>query len=363
MKGLKPKLSVVLLIVLSVGLRSPEPPPNKELIEPISLTIEKERIFIADLVTGIQVYDVADRAAPTYVMTIPVRENRASAIKDDILYANDLGSLLAIRIGDDGYEVVKEIKSQPEYHSDLAFHERHDRGYGCACSTGRDVVAPNGTFAGGGGSSFATFAVIDDYLYYLDDWTLITADITVPADPQVIGRTPIGWQIETLYPTQDYLFIGGTRGMFIFDRRDPASPEMIGHVQHFRGCDPVVVSGDIAFVTLRGGNVCGQAPDVLLCIDIKNPAKPTIIGERSMKTPHGLAVENHLLYVSKGTRGFVLLDVNTPASPTKIAGWADRPTRDFIWSGATLYTLGFDNVMIFDVSTPEAPALVSEIAP
>jgi hypothetical protein len=297
-------------------------------------------------------------------MTIPLKYNQGTAVKNDILYTNDRGSLLAIRIKDDSYEIIKTIAHDPVYYHDVVVTHPRSRGWGCSswCTQEDAVFAPNSPPASTG-SSFATFAVIDDYLYYLNRGTLMTADISQADDPKDISQTHIGWTVETLYPTDDYLFLGGTRGMYIFDRSDPTSPEKIGKLEHFRACDPVVVSGNVAYVTLRGGNRCGESRDVLLCVNIEDPASPVLIGEKALDTPYGLAVEDPLLYVSTGFNGFELLDVAAPTDPSRIEAWSDRPTRDFIWSNDLLYTLGFDRFVIFDVSTPGQPVLLSEVRP
>ena len=212
-----------------------------------------------------------------------------------------------------------------------------------------------------GSSSYATFAVIDDYLYRVDRSRLITYDISEPAKPKEAGRMSFGWTIETLHPTPDYLFIGGTRGMYVCNRSNPAKPALIGEVQHFRACDPVVVSGNTAFVTLRGGNGCGDSRDALLAVDITDPSRPSIMGETNLSTPFGLAVSEPYLYVSTGASGYTLFKVSDPKAPAAVQSWSDWPTRDFLWTANVLYVLGEDDVRIFDVADPKTPVLLSVI--
>jgi hypothetical protein len=356
-------LTFAILIALSVGFNNPD--ESTGLRYPVNMTISNDLLFVSDVLTGVHVFDVVNTSDPQYKMRIPLRSNQGTAVKDDILYANDGLSLLAIRIGDGTYDIVKELKRSYEGPTDgptpMPWLEGPDRGYGCACARRDRLLASAPSPIASGGSSFATFAVIDDYLYYLDGTSLVTADISTADDPRIIGKARIGWDVETLYPTDGLLFVGGDLGMYIFDRSDPAEPEIIGGVRHFRACDPVVVSDKTAYVTLRGSGACGGARDVLLCVDVSNPADPDVIGEKLMLTPHGLAVSGNLLYVSNGGAGFELVDVSKPATPTALDAWPGRATRDFIWAGSTLYTLGPDNLMIFDVSTPDSPVLLSEI--
>jgi hypothetical protein len=328
------------------------------------MTLAGDRLFVSDRYTGVHVYDITDPAAPDPALTIPLAGNRGTAVKGDIVYANDYQRLLVIRIAGETYEVVKEIK--PTYEWDdrgLGGYKGsvpRDNGFGCVCLNSGSVE-PVATQSAGVGSSYATFAVIDDYLYYLDYTSIVTMDISKPSDPKEVSRTSVGWDIETIYPTDNLLFVGGTRGMYVFDLSDRTKPKEIGRVEHFRACDPVVVSGPVAYVTLRGGNTCGQSRDVLLCVDVENPARPVVIGEKELETPYGLVVRDPYLYVSTGHNGYKLLDVTKPDNPDVVTSWTNWPTKDFIWSGDVLFILGFDDLRIFDVSTPSEPVLLATI--
>jgi hypothetical protein len=138
---------------------------------------------------------------------------------------------------------------------------------------------------------------------------------------------------------------------------------MLSELQHAHACDPVVVNGSTAFVTLRGSSGCGSAQDELLCVSIKDPRQPKLIGEMPMSTPWGLAVNNSRLYVSRGYLGYTLLDVSSPSQPAELATWTGEDARDFIWAGKTLYVLQHDNVSIYDITDPLNPALLSKVEP
>jgi hypothetical protein len=149
--------------------------------------------------------------------------------------------------------------------------------------------------------------------------------------------------------------------MYIYDLAEPGKPVEIGRVQHFEACDPVVVSGDVAYVTLRGGNACGQTESVLLSVNIKDPAKPVVLAEKSVLSPYGLTVDEELLYVSSGRFGFGLVDVRNPGDPRYLKRWSEWPAKDFIWQEDLLYTIGYGDLKIFDVSTPEDPVPLSSV--
>lgn len=363
-KNVRRLLLTSLLLPLAIGWRAASAPADDALRRPISMTLAGERLYVSDELSGLHVYDVTDPAAPRAVITVPLAGNRGSAAKGDVVYANTHYKVLALRVGEDGYEVLAEI--QPTYgtweggtRKFKGGFQDPSNGFGCGCAESQ--MQPLESPATFGGSSYAVFAVIDDYLYHVDDASLVTYDVSTPEAPKEIGRTALGWSIETLHPAGDLLFVGGTRGMYVCDRSHPAKPRLIGLVQHFHACDPVVVSGSTAYVTLRGSNGCGGDRDALLCVDIAEPRNPTVISEKSVATPFGLTVSGDRLYVSTGQNGYALFDVSQPKTPVPLATWPDWPTHDFIWSGDTLYVLGIDDVRIFDVSDPENPVLLGAI--
>jgi hypothetical protein len=220
-----------------------------------------------------------------------------------------------------------------------------------------------GTDIGGSGvgGSYAIFAVIDTFLYFLDNSSIITMSISQPDSPVKLNETYIDWSVETLFPTQKYLFIGSRTGMYIFDRSSPSQPVQVGMVTHFRAYDPVVVQDSMAYVTLRTSWSSWPPQDELLMVNIANPAQADTIASKPLSTPYGLAVSDSLLYVAQGKNGYSLLNVKNPSAVTMVHSWSSPPARDFIWLGNRLYLMGLADVRIYDVSDATAPALLSTI--
>lgn len=355
-----PLLLVLILLSFSIGWRST---PPDAIISPVNMTLAGNRLFVSDRYTGLHVYDITNLSAPSKVIQIFRGNNAGAAVKGDIIYTNHYNQLQAIRITGESFEVVARIGEV--YGEEVPWNEgpmgNDDYGYSCSCASSYDAAQSPGP--SGGGSSYATFVLIDDYLYRVHDSFLIVYDVTNQEKPKEVSRVEVGWDIETLYPTQNFMFIGGQRGMYIFTRADPTRPRQIAKIEHARACDPVVVSGSTAFVTLRGGNRCGQAPDELLCVSIKDPSQPEVVATKPLQTPWGLAVQDNGLYVSHGENGYSLLDISQSDNPTIRATWADEATRDFLWFGNTLFVLGDDNVSIYDVTDPMAPRLLSKVEP
>ncbi|HEX6791657.1 MAG TPA: hypothetical protein VF247_10140 [Candidatus Krumholzibacteria bacterium] len=347
---------LLILSVLSLGWRAT---PADRMVYPISMTLADNRLYVSGGHSGLHVYDVTDPAAPGKVIHIPLDFNASTAVKDDIVYANDGGQLQAIRISGDSYTVVAKIGVKLQFH-DVPSPGVDDESFSCMCTTNTfdaASVSPPAT-----ASSFSAFALVDDRLYRADDnGSIIVYDVSVPDTLTLVSDVPVGWDIETLHPSGELLFVGGFNGMYIFDREDPDHPRQLSKIQHVRACDPVVVSGSTAYVTLRGGNACGLSPDELLCVSIADPGKPEVVGEKPLNTPYGLAAQNARVYVSHGIGGYSLVDASDPANVTIEKTWSGALTRDFIWSGNTLFVLTDDNVNIYDVADPLAPKLLSQV--
>ncbi len=162
----------------------------------------------------------------------------------------------------------------------------------------------------GKGGSTARFASSGDYLYTVNQSQLQIFDISNPANPANVANLQIGWGIETIFPYVDKLFIGTQTGMLVYDIKNPQSPEKLSVFEHVYSCDPVVVEGNYAYVTLHSeGNWCGQFSNELQIVDIQNIKNPKLIGNYSMLNPLGLGIDNNLLFIcDKGLKVYDVTD-------------------------------------------------------
>ena len=188
-----------------------------------------------------------------------------------------------------------------------------------SCEGDTSAVANDAAGGDGQGGSLARFALVGDYLYTVDDQALNIFDITDPDKPVKTGDKYIGFDIETLYALDEYLFMGSRLGMFIYDISDPKFPLKLSEVQHVRSCDPVVSSGDYTYVTLHTNAVCLGTINELQIYDTKNPREPVLLTTVEMDRPIGLGLyENYLLVTDAGT--VRIFDVTNPAEPDLLGG-------------------------------------------
>lgn len=189
-----------------------------------------------------------------------------------------------------------------------------------ACDTDFGEVTYD-SFSGVSGS-MARFTCIGNRLYVVDDTYLQTFDIS---DTSKINRTSSvvaswGSSIETIFPKDSLLFLGSTRGMYIFSLKAPDKPSFLSVIEHFTSCDPVVVQGKYAYVTLRTDNdvfSCSRGVNQLHVIDVSNLSEPVTKGIYEMKNPRGLAVDGTKLFVCDGM-DLAVLDVTDPLHVTEL---------------------------------------------
>jgi hypothetical protein len=159
---------------------------------------------------------------------------------------------------------------------------------------------------GGGtsvGSSMAVFAIVNDFLYTVDQSRLNTFSIKDLLHPKIENSQEVNWNVETIFPFKDKLFVGSMTGMFMYSIQDPAKPSLLGQFNHARVCDPVVADDKYAYVTLRNGSTCGGFTNQLDVINIENINSPVLVRSFEFTNPHGLSKDGNVLFVCDGNAG------------------------------------------------------------
>src|SRR5437868_15384444 len=77
----------------------------------------------------------------------------------------------------------------------------------------------------GQGGSMARFTIVGNYLYTVDIQDLKVFDLSNVAQPVFKRLVPVGFDIETIYPFKDKLFIGSGSEVYIFSIEDPSNPK------------------------------------------------------------------------------------------------------------------------------------------
>jgi len=366
-----------------------------EITHPGKMYFKDGYLFVNEYGKGIHIIDNSDPANPEKVAFYEIMGNVDMAIKGNILFADSYIDLLAIDItdidnpveidrienvfpeivpeGEEWYPYamvdkskgvivdweVKKITEKMEDYQYGGWLFRGEMNFVLSADAGAKWTGGSGT-----GGSMARFMLNEDYLYVIAvPIRLKTVDITSPDDMAVIDSIDVPRNMETLFRLQNNLFIGTTTGMLIFDLVDPRKPVQISSYDHITACDPVVVDGQYAYVTLRTGNMCNNGSNLLEVIDISSITHPYLVKSYPMFNPHGLGTDGDLLFVCDGTAGLKVYDKSDPLTiiTNQIAHYPDFDTYDVIPMNGILMLVGDGGIYQYDYSDPENIVQISHI--
>ncbi len=222
-----------------------------------------------------------------------------------------------------------------------------------------DMLQANTTTGKGG--SLARFTISGNYLYLVDDNNLKVFQITDPQNSILVKTVPLRFGIQTIYPYKDKLFIGAIDGMYIYSIANPVDPVLLGEARHTRSCDPVVANDSTAFVTLRGNQPCGPVEDGLYIYNIKNITSPVLLNKQLIPTPHGLGLQDSVLYVCQKSNGMSIYNVSNPQTPTLRKTLTGKIFEDVICYDGLIICYVSTGIAIYDISNLTSPVLLSEV--
>ena len=209
-----------------------------------------------------------------------------------------------------------------------------------------------GTGGTGISGSITKFALVNDYLYVMDDHKLRPFSLSNPSDPIEEASTQIWREVETLFPYDHYLFMGTTTGMLIYDIQTPSSIQFVSAINHVQACDPVVVQDDYAYVTIRSNSRCGGEVNQLDIIDISEIKDPVLKKSYDLKNPHGLGIDGDHLFICDGNAGLKVYDASDPieAGNNLVDRFKYINAVDIIPFNNTAIVIGEDGLYQYDYS-------------
>jgi hypothetical protein len=228
------------------------------------------------------------------------------------------------------------------------------------------------SFSSGGGSgkggSLARFTISGNYMYAVDKENLKVFNITNPAQPAFVRSIPVGFEIETIYPFSDKLFIGSTSVVHIFSIADPANPQKLSTAispQVLRRCDPVVARDSVAYATLRTNGPCGGMASILAVYDIRNITSPVQVSQEIVSEPYGLGYTDNTLYVCDRNMGLMVFDITNAFDPVHVKN-VPMPQSgvhfvDVIPNNDVLVCWVTKGMVLYDITDRNDPVLITEI--
>ena len=203
----------------------------------------------------------------------------------------------------------------------------------------------------------AKIVLLKDRLYALaESHSLQIIDLDNANQPSAGARITAGFDLETVFPFQDKLFLGSSSGVYIYDVSSPDNPVAEGTFAHGRACDPVITDGDYAYVTLHSGSMCGGAANELNVLNVKDLKNPTLVKTYSMSKPMGLSKDGDLLFVCDGP-GVKVYKAGNPGQLQFVKTIIASKAYDVIAYNKHLLVTAEEGIYQFDYSKPGIPLL------
>ncbi|MEX2347371.1 MAG: hypothetical protein WD604_17235 [Balneolaceae bacterium] len=359
---------------------------GRDLEKPGKIYFYNGYLFINERNEGVHIIDNRNPESPQNVGFINIPASKDLAVVNDRLYADSQSDLLVFDIQNlEQAELIKRVEDVFETSAEMApgfttqsvdhsmgvvvdwkkvmkeevcegdCNSHPARPFRCVncgvfMNEGFSAGAADASFganSGGTGGSMARFTINGDYLYAVDHQNLLTFNIvTSPATP--VDRSNIGWAIETIFPYGNNLFIGSESAMYIYELSNPAMPQKLSVYPHSTACDPIVVEGDFAFVTLRDGERCPQGVNRLEVVDVEDLTRPEKVAFYEMLSPHGLGIDNGYLFISEGDHGLKIMDARDPYDVQQLRHIKDLRTYDVIPFDGVLMVTGDDGIVQYD---------------
>lgn len=376
----------------SVEVQAPQPITSVG-----KIYFKDDYLFVNQPGEGIHVINNQDpeNPQPTHFIVIP--GNVDMAIRNNILYADSYIDLVALDITNlDQVVEVGRLENIFSQYNSLGLYVDQERGLitewvevknvevtESPCDA--DIQPWGGYYYRGGvvmtedakamylttvpgnttgvGGSMARFTINADHLYMLDGGNIHAADITNPAEPVKESSNYISWDIETIFPFEDKLFVGSRSGMHIFSLEDASNPVKISTYEHVSSCDPVVVEGETAYVTLRSGTECAGFTNQLEVINVSDWMAPSLIKIYPMQNPHGLGIDQSLLFVCDGEAGLKIYNAEDAQNIDQnlIKHYENIHAYDVIPFNNVLMLIGEDGISQYDYSNPTEIRLLSQL--
>ncbi|WP_084555844.1 LVIVD repeat-containing protein [Alkaliflexus imshenetskii] len=372
----------------------------RNLEKPGKIYFKDDHIFVVEFMKGVHVLDLSNPKSPQNVAFIEIPGCVDIAVRYNILYADSFVDLVSIDVSD--VTSIKEVarvqdalpymvpptgnnyrqldvnreqgvvvdwrvetirqELEPQYypiyptwrwmHNDWAFF-----------GSGNGVGGSSGSTVGVAGS-MARFGLYNDFLYAVDISTCYFFDVSAPDNPVAAGKQNVGWDVETIFMYDNHMFLGTSSGMRIFSLEVPLAPLLVSNFWHVTACDPVVVADGYAYVTLRGGTMCGSNVNRLDVIQLsENYKNNTLVGSFDMVSPYGLGIDGSVLFVCEGDAGLKVFDATdkTRIKQNEIVRFPFIKAYDVIPINGLLFMIGDDGFYLYDYSDIKNISLMSHI--
>lgn len=187
----------------------------------------------------------------------------------------------------------------------------------------------------------------------------LTAGVVSAEDLTLVGQVNLPSMARGVFVSGDNAFVAGDAGgLYIIDISDRANPATIASLSVMKEVMDAAVLGDRAFATSYSSS--------LAAINIADPHTPILTGSVNLADhPNRVSLQGDYAYVASQWGGLRVVDISV--TPPDEVGCNDCSVSaannaiDLVVQGDYAYVVGGNGkgLKVYDISTPESPALVS----
>ncbi|MEO6721287.1 MAG: hypothetical protein ABIN67_13030 [Ferruginibacter sp.] len=350
-------------------------------------------IFVNELNKGVHVIDNSNPASPKNISFISIPGNIDIAVKNNTLYADLFTDMVTLDISNTTNISLKKMTANVFPERDYQYGFAYDstryivdwtRGettskrelgentqrepvlWLTASQLSSDMAASSAKIGVSG--SMARFTIVNNYLYTVGRSNLTAFNISSSINPVSENVKSLGWNIETIYPFKDKLFIGSQTGMFIYSISNPKDPSFVGSFSHACFKDPVIADDQYAYVTLRaatdGASCLGVAAqrNELDIVNISDLMQPSLVKIYDMTEPQGLSKDGDHLFICDGKGGLKVYDASNVQDLKLIKTIGNIKPFDIICQAGNAIVVAEEGIYQFDYSNINSIKMVSKIS-
>jgi len=349
------------------------------------LYIAGNRIYLNEPGKGIHVIDNSHPDHPVQTAFINIPGNVDMYLRGNILYADMYCDLAAIDVSNPSGISVKKFltkifpdkaaygtSTNPDSVNVITNWITKDTTVSC---TGNGGVYPVGgglamsntgtsltKAVSGAGGSMARFSAVNDYMYTVSTSILNVININEAGNPLFVQNKSIGWNIETIFPYNNKLYLGAGTSMSVYDLQNPVDPQQLSWTGHWCSGDPVVADDNYAYVTLHAANICNSVVNQLEIYNLNTSSQsPTLVKTYPLTNPQGLSKDGNLLFICDGKDGLKIFDASTVTGLKMIKQFSGMETYDVIAYNGIAYLVAKDGLYQYDYSNTGDIKLLSKL--
>lgn len=190
---------------------------------------------------------------------------------------------------------------------------------------------------------------------------LSVLDVSVPSSPTEAGIWPLRNSYIYGVTVRDNLaFLAVDSALYIVDVTTPSAPSLVGTYAKMGRQTKLSEDGQTLYYATGGGG--------LYILDVSAPSAPTLLGTWSHPVPcdgcsvRSVALDWPYAYLADATGGLRVMDVSNPSAPVLVTSASTTGSAlDVGYAEGHVFVLSATAMDVFDVSTPETPAMVSSL--